>query len=108
MDIYEQRDTIKKDNKVKTFAPPYSAEEEGDIYGHKDDTRKKEKSDFNECGINIDGLDRDGYNINGIDENGLNRDGYNINGKDKDGVDKNGLNINGIEGNRIKYPKKKS
>ena len=66
------------------------------------DTRKKEKSDFNEYGINIDGLDRDGYNINGIDENGVDRDGCNING-----VDKNGPTINGIEGNRIKYPKRK-
>ena len=63
--------------------------------------------DFNEYGINIDVLDRDGYNINDLDENGLDRDGYNINGVDKSGVDRDSFNINGIEGNRIKYPKRK-
>ena len=44
---------------------------------------EEEKSDFNEYGINIDGLSKDGLNINGLDENG-----YNINGLDKNGVDK--------------------
>ena len=86
MNIYER-----KDNKARTFAPPYNVEEEADIYGC------KEKSDFNEYGINIDGLDRDGYNINGLDEHGLDRDSYNINGVNKNGIDRNGYNINGIE-----------
>ena len=35
-------------------------------------TRKKEKSDFNEHGINIDGVDKNDYNINGIDNDGIN------------------------------------
>ena len=52
--------------------------------------KKKEKSDFNEHGININGLDKDGYNINGVDE---------------DGLDKDGFNINGIKGNRKKILK---
>ena len=43
-------------------------------------TRKKEKSAFNEHGININGLDKDGYNINGVDEDSLDKDGFNING----------------------------
>ena len=63
---------------------------------------EEEKLDFNEYGVNIDGLSKDGLNINGLDKNG-----YNINGIDKNGVDKNGLNINGIEGNRTKYPKRR-
>ena len=96
VDIYEQ-----KDNKARTFAPPYNVEEEADIY------ERKEKSDLNEYGINIDGLDRDGYNINGLDEYGLDRDGYNINGVNKNGIDRNGYNINGIEGTRKKYSKRK-
>ena len=58
----------------------------------RDDTRKKEKSDFNENNIDINSLNKDGYNINGVDQNG---------------VDKNGLNINGIKGTRKKYPKTK-
>ena len=79
------------------IATEYDTEEEaaeniGNIYERRDDTRKKEKSDFNEYDIDID-------------INGLNRDGYNINGIDENGVDKNGLNINGIEGTREKYPK---
>ena len=69
-----------------------SAENIANIYESRDDTRKKEKSDFNEYGIDINGLNRDGYNTNGIDENGLDRDGY---------------NINGIEGTIKKYPKRK-
>ena len=56
----------------------------------KNDTRNKEKSGFNEHGININGLDKDGYNINGADEYGLNKDGF---------------NINSIKGPRKKYPK---
>ena len=52
----------------------------------------KEKSNFNEHGININGLDKDGYNINGLD---------------KDGLDKDGYNINGIKEARKKYPNKK-
>ena len=102
-DIYER-----KDNKARTFAPPYNVEEEADIYERKDDTRKKEKSDFNEYGINIDGLDKDGYNINGLDEYGLDRDYYTINGVDRNGIDRNGYNINGIGGSKKKIPKKKN
>ena len=100
VDIYER-----KDNKARTFAPPYNVEEEADIYELKDDTRKKGKSDFNKYGINIDGLDRDGYNINRLDERGLDIDGYNINGVDRNGIDRNGYNINGIKGTRKKYSK---
>ena len=44
-----------------------------------DNKRNKEKSDFNEHGTNINGLDKDGYNINGVDEDGLDKDGFNIN-----------------------------
>ena len=85
--------------------PPLETEEEAaeniaNIYEHRDDTRKKE------YGIDVNGLDRDGYNINGIDKSGTNRDGYNTNGADRNGVDKDGLNINGIKGTRKKYPKK--
>ena len=54
--------------------------------------KKKEKSDFNEHGININGLEKDGYNINDLD---------------KDGLDKDGYNINGIKGTREKYPNRK-
>ena len=43
------------------------------------------KSNFNEYGIDINCLDKDGYNINGVD---------------KDGVDKDGFNINNVEGIR--------
>ena len=64
---------------------------------------KNKKSDFNEFGIDINGLNRDGYNINGIDENGLNRDDYNINGIDENSLDRDGYNINGIEGTIKKY-----
>ena len=46
-------------------------------------------------------------NIYGIDINGLDKDGYNINGVDINGVDKDGFNINNIEGTRKKYPNKK-
>ena len=77
-------------------------------------------------GINIDGLDKDGYNIDGVDKDGLDKDGFNINGIkgirkkysnrkvnwiDNDGIyydqygfDKNGLNKNGLN----KYGYKKS
>ena len=33
----------------------------------------KKKSNFNEHGININGLDKDAYNINGLDINGLDK-----------------------------------
>ena len=56
------------------------------------DTKKEERSDFNEHGININGLDINGYNINGLDEYGLDRNSY---------------NINDVEGTRKKYPKRK-
>ena len=69
MNIYER-----KNNKTRTFAPPYNVEEE---------------ADFNKYGINIGGLDKDGYNINGLDKDGLGKDDY---------------NINGIKGTREKYP----
>ena len=52
----------------------------------------KKKSNFNEHGININGLDKDGYNINGLDKNGLDKDDY---------------NINGIKGTRKKYSNRK-
>ena len=39
----------------------------------------KKKSDFNEHGIDINGLDKDGYNINGVDKYCVNKDGFNIN-----------------------------
>ena len=52
----------------------------------------KKKSKFNEYGIDINGLDKDGYNINGVD---------------RYGVDKNGFNIYNVEGTRKKYPNKK-
>ena len=68
--IYER-----KNNKARTFAPSYNIEEE---------------ARFNKYGINIDGLDKDGYNINDLDRNGLNRNGYNINGVDRNGLDRNG------------------
>ena len=55
-------------------------------------TRKKEKSNFNKHGIDINGLDKDGYNVNGIDKYGVNKDGF---------------NINNIKGTRKKYPNKK-
>ena len=58
----------------------------------RDDTRKKEKSNFNEYNIDINSLNKDGYDINGVDENG---------------IDKTGLNINDIKGTRKKYPKRK-
>ena len=69
-----------------------AAENIANIYERRDDTRKKEKSDFKEYNIDINRLNKNGYNINGVDENG---------------VDKNGLNINGIKGTRKKYPKEK-
>ena len=53
---------------------------------------KKEESDFNEYGIDVNGLGRGGYNTNGVHVNGL---------------DRNGLNINGIEGTK-KISKQKS
>ena len=74
--------------KYDTDMPFVETEEEA----ARDDTRKKEKSDFNEYNIDINSLDKDGYNINGVDENG---------------VDKNGLNTNGIKGTRKKYPRRK-
>ena len=42
-------------------------------------------SNFNKHGIDINGLDKNGYNINDLDINGL---------------DKNGCNINGIKGTK--------
>ena len=54
--------------------------------------RDQKESNFNEYGIDINGLDKDGYNINGVD---------------RYGVDKNGFNINTVEGTRKKYPNKK-
>ena len=67
---------------------PLETEEEA----ARDDTRKKEKSDFNEYNLDINSLDKDGYNINGVDEMG---------------VDKNGFNINGIKETRKKFSKRK-
>ena len=67
---------------------PLETEEEA----ARDDTRQKEKSDFNEYNIDINSLNKDGYNINGVDENG---------------VDKNRLNINGIKGTRKNIQKEK-
>ena len=84
-----------------------SAENIANIYESRDDTRKKEKSDFNEYGIDINGLNRNGYNINGIEENGLDKDGYNINGVDRNGIDRDCCNINGIEETIKKYSKRK-
>ena len=69
-----------------------AAENIANIYESKDDTRKKEKSDFKEYNIDINSLGKDGYNINGVDENG---------------VDKNGFNINGIKGTRKNTQKEK-
>ena len=40
---------------------------------------KEKKLDFNEHGIDINGLDKDGYNINGVDKYCVNKDGFNIN-----------------------------
>ena len=85
--------------------PPLETEEVAEnianIYEHRDDT------DFNEYGIDINGLNRDGYNKNCIDENGLDREGYNINGIDRNGIDRDGYNINGIERTIKRYPKRK-
>ena len=69
-----------------------AAENIANIYESKDDTRKKEKSDFKEYNIDINSLGKDAYNINGVDENG---------------VDKNGFNINGIKGTRKNTQKEK-
>ena len=88
---YKQKDNIKK--LIKNY----------NIF----DTKKEEKSDFNEHEININGLDRNRYNIIGLDEYGLDEDGYSINGLDRNGLDRNGYNINGVEGTRKKYPKRK-
>ena len=101
-DFNESEEELSED--IKTFSDELMKRYNFDTR-KTEDTRKKEKSDFNENGINIDGLNKDGYNINGLNKDGLNKDGYNINGLNKDGLDKNGLNISGIEGNRIKYPK---
>ena len=107
--ILQSTDT---DREYDTDMLPLETEEESaenivNIYESRDDTRKKEKSDFNEYGIDINGLNRDSYNINDIDENGLDRDGYNINGIDINGIDRDSYNINGIEGTIKKYPKRK-
>ena len=83
--LVNKNDTARK---YDTDMPFVETEEEA----ARDDTRKKEKSDFNEYNIDINSLDKDGYNINGVDENG---------------VDKNGLNTNGIKGTRKKYPRRK-
>ena len=86
----------KDDEEIFSNIPPLETEEEAaeniaDINERRNDTRKKEESNFNENGIDVNGLDRDGYNINGIDLNGL----YS-----------NGLNINGTKGTRKRYPRK--
>ena len=106
----EEYDTSREE--YDTDMPPLETEEEAaeniaNIYERRDDTRNKEKSDFNGYDIDINCLNRDGYNINGVDITGLNRDGYNVNGVDRNGVDRNSLNINGIEGTIKKYPKRK-
>ena len=82
-----------------------------------------------EHGININGVDKDGYNINGLDKDGLDKDGYNINcikgtrkkysnrkihwinynkdilydqyGFDKNGFNKDGYNIYGFDKNGL-------
>ena len=78
-----------------------------DIHESKNNTRKKQTiTAFNKYGIDVNGIDRDGYNINGINEYGVDRDGYNINGINEYGVDRDGYNINGIKGTRKRYPKK--
>ena len=97
-DIYEQ-----KNNKARTFAPPHNVDDntrkkynfddiEDDIEDFDFDYKRKKESNFNENGININGVDKDGYNINGVD---------------KDGVNKDGFNINNIKRTRKKYPNKK-
>ena len=53
----------------------------------------KKISNFNEHGVDINGLDKDGYNINDINKYGVNKDGF---------------NINGIKGTRKKYPNRKN
>ena len=110
---YKQKyvEMLDKSKEKDTNMPLLETEEEAaeniaDIYERKDDTRKKEESDFNEYGIDINGLNRDGYNINGINEYGVDRDSYDINGVGRNGIDRNSLNINGIEGTRKRYPKK--
>ena len=55
-----------------------AAENIADINERRNNTRKKEESDFNQYGIDINGVDRDGYNINDIVLNGVDRNGYNI------------------------------
>ena len=62
--------------------------------------------DFNEYGIDVNGMDKNGYHINGINEHGADRDDYNINRVDKNGIDRNDLNMNGIKGTKKRYPKK--
>ena len=103
-DIYER-----KDNEARTFAPPHNVD---------DNTRKKDnmrkKYNFDDIKDDIDNFDFDdkrknksNFNENGIDINGLDKDGYNINGIDKYGVNKDGFNINNIKRTRKKYPNKK-
>ena len=55
-----------------------AAENIADINERRNNTRKKEESDFNQYGIDINGVDRDGYNINDIVLNGVDRNGNNI------------------------------
>ena len=90
-------DTRKKDDKNKNVIRKKKDDIEDDIVDDIDDfnldnKRKKEKSDSNKHGININGLDKDGYNINGVEE---------------DGQDKYGFDINNIKGTRKKYPYRK-
>ena len=47
------------------------------------------------------------FNEYGIDINGVDKDGYNMNSADRYGVNKNGFNINHVEGTRKKYPNEK-
>ena len=102
----KQKDLDNKNELKDNDKMPYleteeeAAENISDIYEHKNDIRKKE------YGIDVNGLDRDGYNINGIDKNGTDRDGYNINGIDRNGTDRDGYNINGIKGTKKNIQKK--
>ena len=48
------------------------------------------RKNFNEHGIDVNGLDKDGYNINGINKYGVNKDGLNMMASGK------GLNISSL------------
>ena len=69
----------------------------------KDNTRKKKFDDIED---DVEDFDFD-YNEYGIDINDLDKDGYNINGVDEYGINKDGLNINNIKGTREKHPNRK-